>query len=287
MKILMTNRTMGTPGGSETWVLTTAREMKRNGHEVTIWTPGSYALIHTEFPKHTPGNSYDLGLINHMPVVKEGLLSTCDVVVHTRHGVIPGIEQPRDGADHYVAVSEESQRYNESIGYPTSVIRNGIDMERFEMRDTAPSEGLRRILILSNNAEREWQQRVMKAFPDANVNAIGRAFGHLEDVRSFMTSADLVITLGRGCYEAMAIGTPVLIADHKAADGLATPDSLLDFRKNNCSGRFSNHTPTVDWLRQELADYDPTIGPVMRVYVEKNNDVRKTAAEYLSLTYTG
>ena len=286
MDILLTNRTLETPGGSETWLMTMATELIRKGHNVHVYTPGSYKLILGQTSRqlnvHRDGNEYDLGLVNHIPVVPEHILASCEKVIHTRHGIIPSIEQPREGADAYVGVSEESVRYNESIGYESSVIRNGIDLSRFPLREKPPTE-LRSVLLLSNNADRTFHRMLEEALPEANVNAIGRSFGQVTDVRPMMEHADLVVSLGRGCYEAMAMGTPVLVADIKGGDGLATIESLPDFRQNNCSGRFGKNRITVAWLKTVLAGYDPSIGPALRDYVEINNNVEHTAEQYLEL----
>ena len=61
-----------TPGGSGTWLMTMATELIRKGHNVHVYLPGSYKLILGQTSRQLgvkDGNEYDLGLVNHIPVV--------------------------------------------------------------------------------------------------------------------------------------------------------------------------------------------------------------------------
>ena len=76
-----------------------------------------------------------------------------------------------------------------------------------------------------------------------------------------INKADLVVSLGRGCLEAMACGRPVVIFDKRRymdqmGDGYLTSENFGMFIKNNCSGRYSKKTMTVDNLVEEFKKYN-------------------------------
>ena len=85
------------------------------------------------------------------------------------------------------------------------------------------------------------------------------------DIENKINEADLVVSLGRGAYEAMACGRNVLILDNRGyvkggaiGDGSASPLTLPYFMKNNCSGRFTNKSFEYKDLVVELFSiYEP------------------------------
>jgi hypothetical protein len=79
----------------------------------------------------------------------------------------------------------------------------------------------------------------------------------------------MVVSLGRGCYEAMACGRPVVIFDKRRyqeqmGDGYLLPSMFDDFVQANCSGRFYKGCMSVDVLEEAFKNYNPEHGPELR-----------------------
>ena len=270
MKILMMNYLLGGQTGSETWTATMAEELELQGHTVDLKTDASKA-----------DDTYDLALINHNTCLATAQHLTCKKVF-TSHGVLPDLEQPTDGADVYVAVSEEVQANLKAKGYDSTIIRNGIDYEHFH-----PYRPLRKtltnVLFSSNypsNAENIIKQACEKA--GLKFKRIGGQ-NKTTQVLHELNQADLVIGLGRTAYEAMSCGRNVIIFDYNGGDGFVTPQNVFQFRTNNCSGRYHRHRYTADDLVELFKLYDPETGRRLRNYIYRHHNVEKTAQQYLAL----
>jgi hypothetical protein len=120
------------------------------------------------------------------------------------------------------------------------------------------------------------------ASSDLNFKHLGGEERH-ENVEDYLLWADMVIGLGRSVYEAMACERNVIIYDYMGGDGFVTPESILQFRKKNCSGRTNRIAYSPEQLRAEMSKYDPTIGPQLRAYILENNNIEIIAQEYLAL----
>lgn len=270
-------------GGSETWVKTMYDELAAQGHEVRLYVEVG---INKAFPSipNDDGGSYDLGILNHAGCLRALRKRDIGRIVFTSHGIIPGAEKPTDGADVYVAVSEEVQASMAEKGFESQVIRNPINLAKFNPKSAAP-DGPNGVLFISNN-------------PPKVVNRIARAvkgmklpfyhYGGKLQVRdgqliSTMGRVSHVISLGRGCYEGMAMERNVIVMDYNGADGIVDLDSIYEFRKNNCSGRRYG----LNWSEQDIQDavnqYDPELGWKLRDYIRENNNVVEIAERYLCL----
>lgn len=280
MNILLSNIALFEVGGSETWVRTMYDHLSRD-HMVHVFT-----FTHRIWPdmrEYQRSVKYDLAILNHHQTLTHLLPhNTMGKVILTSHGVIPEPEQPRPGADHYVGVSEEVAAMLVDKGYDASVIRNPINTQRFRPIRRVNDE-LRRVLFLSNH-QGHAREVIEETCSRLGLELVihGQDNKRL-DTERLMNEVDLVIGLGRVVYEAMACERNVLVYDYLGGDGWATPESMMSFRRRNCSGRTNKLTYTVDTLTREFENYDPSLGPKLREYVVANNDVESIAKEYLAL----
>lgn len=270
MRILLTNYSLGGNSGSETWTTALGSTLTKIGHDVIYKT-------HNDFLEETP----DIAIINHNVCLNKFRDLPCKKIF-TSHGILPDLEQPVMGADVYVSVSEEVQARLKSKGFESIVIRNGIDCNVFNNRKPV-NEKLTNVLFSSN-----YDSNSRKIIKQACVT-LGINFRHIggmnsiKDVPTAINEADLVIGLGRTAYEAMACERNVIIFDYNGGDGIATPETLLDFRKNNCSGRYNKFNYTSDDIVSLLLQYDPKRGALLRKYILDNNNIEKVADMYLNL----
>ncbi len=109
------------------------------------------------------------------------------------------------------------------------------------------------------------------------------------DIRKNIENSDIVVSLGRGCYEAMSMGKNVLIADFRSymndglMDGLVTDDWFNYFVKNNCSGRFFNNKASKKNLIEEINNYNVDNCYPNRKHIVESLDYIKIAKDYLSI----
>jgi hypothetical protein len=271
MKILLANVDLEKRAGSEMWTVTMHRHLSKE-HDVDVYTStGINNLIKSQSNKN---KEYDLALINHNVCLRE--LSGWNIKhrIFTSHGILPDLEQPIPGADVYVAVSEEVHANLTSKGFNSYIIRNPIDTEYFSPLPV--NRKLERLLWMNNRAP--------------NIKLVELASGGYEyrlqtwwsdGVKDAIQWADLVISSGRGIYEALSCGRNAMVVNWCGCDGMVTQQNIYDFRRCNCSGRFRELWLPPGLLRTEFELYDPDRN--MRPYIIENNDVKKIAGEYLKL----
>ncbi len=280
-------------GGSETWTYTMAQEFSRKGHEVHVYTrkPGVFGLQMTDFCKVNPMEfypEYDIILINHNQCLYEVLDQHIrGPKVFTSHSVYAPIEEPRPGADFYVAVSEEVAAKMVLFGFAPKIIRNPIDLERFKPVNPL-NEKLTNVLVISDSLSGIRLCRLACKLLEVNMEFCGKVKPRF-NMEEQINSADLVISLGRGAYEAMACGREVLVFDYRDymdigwGDGIITAENFQNLTRHNCSGRHHKYV----WDPQQLADimrgYSPEKGARNRMLAEKNLDVKEIVNQYLVL----
>ena len=294
MKILVGNNAMADPGGSETYSYAIIKELIEQGHEVECVTKRrgmvSRKLADLGVPVYTSSitGKYDIALLSHSTSialsrnVKAFKIQTC-------HGVYPKLEQPVGGMDAYISISEEVQDYLKVKKINSTLIRNGIDCERFK-----PIKSIKKKVktILSLSHSEELNQLLYTVCANAGIKLIiqNKYKKPIWDIESIINEVDLVVSLGRGAYEAMACGRNVLILDNRGyvkggaiGDGLATHLTLPYFLKNNCSGRFTKKSFVYNDLVVELFNYSKKNGNKLRKFVLQNLNIKKQVNQYLSL----
>lgn len=149
-----------------------------------------------------------------------------------------------------------------------SLIRNGIDLERFRPVARIPRKSTRWVTVLGRLTGGRWKviefllpifQEVASRFPEVRFRLIGpisperqaalneemnslnaqfsqkrfEATGFVRDVRPFIAESTAVIASGRSLLETMAMQVPVIALGEEKALGLMTPE-------NFALGRISN-----------------------------------------------
>lgn len=271
MKILLSNNMIGGNTGSETWVTTMNKEIEKLGHNVTLYTPNTNIL----------DMKFDLAIINHNSCLKQLTYLPCKKIF-TSHGILPSLEQPIQGADYYVSVSEEVQEHLKDLGFNSIVIRNGIDTELY--KSTKPTNKKLTNVLFSSHYQGSALNIIKQACKelDLNLTIIGKG-NEVSNPIDYINEADLVIGLGRTAYEAMSCERNVIIYDYNGADGFVTPETIKDYRKNNCSGRYRKKFLNVEELKELFKLYDSELGSKLREYIIDNNNIKKTVQQYLSI----
>jgi glycosyltransferase involved in cell wall biosynthesis len=293
-KILLGQNHLHTLGGSETFTYTMAQELVRLGHHVDILT--MQEGIMSEMIKTNLGcsinnisNSYDIAYINHTTIV-HGVMNLFpgSNIVQTCHGIFPQLEQPvqAQGIRH-VSISKEVQNYLSSKSLESTLIHNGIDCDVFHP-EQQPSKKINKMFSLSQSDQ--FNQTLLEIGDELGIKVEynNKFTSPRFDIQNVIKTADLVVSLGRGAYEGMACGKPVLIADQRPyqpglMDGMINSDNIDGFLENNCSGRKVQQPVTKESLTNEIRKYDHFQGNKNREYVLENLNIQKQVQEYLKL----
>lgn len=207
--------------------------------------------------------------------------------IFTSHGVYPELEQPIDGADVYVAISEEVQNNLKSKGYNSEVIYNGIDCSRYRPYKKINKE-LKKVFSLC-------QQDDANYLIGQSCEILGIDFNYIDnedrkwDIVDNINDADLIFSLGRGAYEAMACGRSVFVFDTRkysdinGGDGIITKDNVDIIQKNNMSGRALKIDFNVASIVKELRKYSKEQGDFNREYALEKLNIKKQVDKYFSL----
>ena len=259
MKILLTNNHLSRLGGSETWTYTMAKELERLGHQVGVFTHNK-GYVSDLLPIDDTPRGYDLALINH---------NTCIGVdakfkIFTSHGTVPELERPVEGANVYVAVSENvAEKYNLK-----HIIKNPIDTELFKPTNEIKEKPETILSITDVNVELPYKIITPSRF-EMNMPEL-------------INQSDLVISMGRGALEAMSCGRNVITWDNRPYWEARGDGYLDDFSKlkGNVAGEYAR--TDID-LKEEIAKYSKGQGMKNREYILKNHDVKKIVKQYLNL----
>ncbi len=279
--------------GTETHVYTLAEELKKLGHEVDVFTYlratmwEAFRSLDVGLLEDEIEDKYDLAIINNNGCLVKAPKSAFKIFIS--NGVIPEAEYPVEGADEYVAVSEEVQKMLAVNGYESTIIRNSINIERFQ--STKPTnKKLKNVLYLSNKITpgTEDYATLVGVCNELNLNLSILSLGcgtSQWDVENWINESDLVVTMGRGAYEAMACERSVLVAGYGALSGIINDKNFKEYRKVNTSTRTAKENINVVGLVREFKKYDQKQGIKNREMILENNDVSKVINQYLNLYY--
>lgn len=283
-RVLIATNHLNRLGGSETWTYTMAKELERRGYEVDVFTLLEGEVSEKLSTVKHPRGEYDLVLINHNTCLAR-LKDVKGKKIFTSHGVFPELEQPIEGADKYVAISEEVQDHLKVKGFESTVIRNGIDCERFKPKKKLNKKPKRVLCMCQGEEARE---NVRKACDELGIEVDDTAT-RIWDVEKKINDADIVFTLGRGAYEAMACGRAVIVYDSrvysptKTADGIVTRKNAKEIAKNNFSGRRYKIRWTVEDIKKEIKKYKPEMGADNRKIAIESFNIKKQVEKYINL----
>lgn len=290
MKILIGNNHLDTMGGSETYTYTLASTLIKLGHTVEIMLGAPHRLgvmsnkiesdLGVVVEKLTGG--YDKVILNHNTTVQRFFkldLNYIGNVFQICHGTVPTEEQPfLENKIKYISISEEvSSHLKNHYGKNSIVLRNLIDLELYQLTDIN-NQPMKMYSLTQSDTMNQLLEAVCH---DMNIEFTynNKLSNSISSVVEKIRPADIVVSLGRGCYEAMAMGKNVLIADMRPympgyMDGMVTTANFLDLIKNNCSGRFNKIKVNPLLIKEEIGKYHSTQGRENRELI--NNHFNST-----------
>jgi len=300
MDVLVAVGSLSGVGGSESYSYALIQELIRRGYNVDTFAysreDGSCLLTEEKLIEQNipfyhptlPSKTYDL-VLSSQHTTLYNIDSAKGFRIHTLHGSYVEEEQPLDMADYFVSITKEVYDHAKSLGFNSTIIGNGINTERFKPI-TKINKQLKKVLSLSHNSN--LNERLRNIFDRLGIEFIYHQKHHnpVFNVEDKINEVDLVITIGRGVYEAMSCGRVVFILDDRGyidkgsiGDGIVTDKNIDYFIQNNCSGRYTNKVFTDDDIIEELSKYDYRLGDFGRQYIKDNLTIEQSVDKYLQL----
>lgn len=286
--VLVTNNHLKTFGGSETFTYTLTKKLIEKGFDVEYFTfeKGDFSnkLENDLQVKFMSKDKYDLILANHNTCVSH--LKDKGFIIQTCHGIYPELEQPSIYADFHVSISQEVSNHLAKLGFPSIILMNGIDVERFK-KNTEINDSLTNVLSLCQSEEaNSFLQKVCDS-QNLNFTYLNKFENGIWNVEELINENDLVIGLGRSAYEAMACGRPVVVFDKRPyseyyADGYVV-DVLANSLINNCSGRFYKLKFDEAKMIEEFQKYKKEDGDILRKFIVDNLNIDLVVNRYIEL----
>jgi glycosyltransferase involved in cell wall biosynthesis len=299
LKILVATNHLKNIGGSETFTYTLAKELKRQGHQVEVFTfheglvskkikeEGIPVITDILFPVNS---NYDLILANHNTTVEylRGKFPQTKII-QTCHGTGNKFEQPNKKADKFVAISDEvSQHLQERYSILPFIITNGVDCERF--RSVKPlNEKIQTVLSMTHSNSLNIRLREILKKKGIKLITMNKYKNPKWNIEDFINMADMVIAIGRGVYESMACGRPVLVLDERKyqgllGDGFLTQYNIHDSILFNCSGRWQKRTDIENMIEEAIEQYDYKT-EFYEDYAREHLNIQKQVEKYLALVH--
>jgi hypothetical protein len=275
VRVLIAYESLVDYAGTETYILTIARQLLALGHEV---------VVHTR----TPGPMADFMRAEKIEVTDraDALPNGCDAVlaqdaasayemgdrypeaacvctVHSR-GFALSIPPQLDGICGAVVVfNDRIRRFVEQAAFHAPIVRlrQPIELKRFGVLGLQ-STRLRRALVLSNYL-RGPQARLLE---DAcrNVGAelvtVGAHGAPMARPEHAIADADMVFGLGRSILEAMAGRRAAYVYGVAGIDGWVTPDNYDALEADGFAGQVSGDVPSLERLTADLRAWSPEMG---------------------------
>ena len=276
LRILLGNNTLSLLAGSETWVLTLAKELKRLGHTVHGFSP-ELGIISNKlkddgiFCFDNISNSgvkpfsfilkediitdyYDIIIANHWNIV-EYLRSRFPItpIISTIHGILYKVKDQKgievnapehpalnSGVNQFISVSEEvSELLRKEYNIDSIIIRNFLDCTA-KFRKISPKRP-KSILFNSNyNLLTDPEVSILKQVADhygAKTLLVGQNFSITSNIEKAIDEADIVVGMGRSVLEGVAAGRLGIVHGRWGTGGVVCPENIEELKRYNFSGR--------------------------------------------------
>ena len=272
LTVLITNIAFAFRSGTEIVVDQIARGLNRRGHRPIVFAP--YV-----------GGGLTAGLrLSGIAVVDRLSQVGCTPdIIHGQHNVTTvmalaafprtralfschDFDAPKDRAPlvprirRYLAVDDSCRERLVRDGAPQErieVVHNAVDLDQYRLRGPLPrTPG--RALVLTKGADHLAVVRSAAARAGLTLDELGSGAGSVvDDLPARLPAYDIVIATARMAKEAIAAGCAVVVCDHRGFAGLATTDTLDEWRRYNFGRRILAQPATADRLADAFARYDP------------------------------
>jgi hypothetical protein len=299
MRIVLGHASFDAIGGTETYMLTVAKELQALGHDVTIYGAGELGMAASQ--AKTAGlavtnsldqlpDECDATLANDsssaFDLAAKYPAATRAMVVHSSYFQLQSPPQIEGVCDLVIALSDRIVKHVECLAFhpPVARLRQPVDTLRFGPRGDNPSVA-RRALVLGNYFQGAGAEQVTNACASAGVEAVfaGLSSDFSAEPERAIAEADLVIGLGRCIVEAMAGRRAAYVFGIAGGDGWVTADSYEQLEADGFGGGGTSQVISYGELARDLADWSPQMGAVNRQLALARHDAADHARELIEL----
>ncbi len=298
MRVLLSTESFASFAGTETYVLSTAIEFERLGHDVAVYAPEHGAIADV-------ARAQGVRVLSRraLPAAVELVIAsdaaTCHelagryrdsvrlFVAHSADYALQAPPQLEDRVDAVVVMNDRVRRVVEARASHPPLVRlhQPIDLMRFATFGTTGSPS-RTALVLSNYVEGTRFRLVEAACKAAGLSVarVGRPAGASPDVELAIAEADIVIGLGRSVLEGMAAGRAAYVYGVVGGDGWVTPERYPAMEADGFAG---TGLPDViidqAALTEDLGNWNERMGEVNRDLASAHHSMRDHAAALVKL----
>jgi hypothetical protein len=275
LRVLITNRTLASRTGTETYVRDLALGLLERGHTPIVYTTDS-GDIAREIQAATVSVVEDLGALAEAPDVIHGHHNLETMTALLRFPGVPGLFFCHDwSAWHdwppcfprirrYVAVDDTCRdRLVLRHGISAESVRvlfNAVDLRRFQPRGPLPDRP-EKALVFSNAAREETHLHTVReacALTGLDLDVVGSGVGNsCKRPEEILRDYDLVFAKARCALEAMAVGAAVILCDMRGVGGMVTTENWDRLRPLNFGGRTLQGFLRPDVIVHEIQRYNP------------------------------
>lgn len=304
IKILVANNTFQILAGSETYYLTLAKELVKQGHIVDAYSP-LLGIIARKMKENgvncyseIPDKKYDVIIASHYHIVDSLRKAYPDTpiisVIHSPMHIVDefqktwGLEHPaiNSRVEQYAAVSEETQKkLKDDYDIDAKIIRNF-----FEIEDCPINDKPKQILFNSNYTQKndDYFKTIVEVANHykADLLAIGEGFFQTPNIKEAVKQSDIVVGIGRSVLEGVAMGKIGVIHGRWGTGGIISPKSYKSLREANFSGRNNRGKwMTSEEIITEIDKYYKDKEWRLN-YMRENHNVEKAAKEFYEIIRT-
>jgi hypothetical protein len=301
LTILITNATLATFTGTETYVRDLASGLLRKGHSPIVYAP-ELGQIAQELRRLTVPVVDNLNCVGTIPDIIHGNHNAELMTALLHFETVPAVffchswsdwissppSHPRIFA--YVAVDDTCRDrlvLEHAIPQDRVLVRlHAADLERYRPRGPLPDRPAR-ALVFSNNANHWTHLGVVREACNRagiEVDVVGSGV-NAAAVRpdSLLPKYDLVFAKARCALEALAVGTAVILCDAAGSGPLVTTGELDRLRRLNFGTRALSEKVDADLLVREIGRYDPGDAAEVSRRVRLSSDLGSVVADALVL----
>jgi hypothetical protein len=271
LTILITNIAFAFRSGTEIVVDQIARGLNRRGHRPIVFAPYIGGGLTAGLRLSGIAVVDRLNQVGCTPDIIHGQHNVTTVMAVAAFPRTPALfschdfDAPKDRAPllpcirRYIAVDDGCRERLVRDGAPQDrieVVYNAVDLDQYRRRGPLPRRP-ERALVLTKGAAHLAVVRSAAAKAGLALDELGAGAGAVvDDLPARLPAYDVVIATARMAKEAIAAGCAVVVCDHRGFAGLATTDTLDEWRRYNFGRRILAQPTTEDRLMHAFARYD-------------------------------
>lgn len=217
-------------------------------------------------------NAYDVLILSDDEQLTHTLMEgSKNIVIFVSHGTEESSSIPIDHlCDYKVGVSDTVAREYEC----DEIIYNGVNLDVYRPETELRDEPDTAVYISRERVP----HKLKRAFMELNMVLLHARI--YPNVSQLIQESDMVIGYGRGIYEGMACGRPVLVYGEHGCDGWIDEHNFPIYLQSNCSGYHTECQYDVEGLKELILQHNHRQGKINRRLAEKYVSSKEMSSKY-------